>query len=104
TTIHHVPLLMQLVLISFILGFHGFSIQAQVASILAESDIRFYPYFIGRILHALFASILCYFLIQFIFQDVVSLTFKESPQNAIPWEVPWKPFGPIITLITISLA
>lgn len=52
------PLLAKIIIISFILGFNGFSIQAQVASILANTDIRFYPYFMARLLHGIFASIL----------------------------------------------
>src|SRR5690606_14005132 len=51
-------LLQQAILISFILGFNGFSIQAQVASILAKTDISFSPYFFARILHGFIASIL----------------------------------------------
>lgn len=39
------PLLQQAMVTSFILAFSGLSIQAQVASILAETDIRFKPYF-----------------------------------------------------------
>lgn len=45
------------VLTSFVLAFSGFSIQAQVASIIAETDIRFKPFFIARILQGIFAAI-----------------------------------------------
>lgn len=55
-------LLHQAVIVSFILGFNGFSIQAQVASILAKTDIRFAPYFIARILHGILASCLTFLL------------------------------------------
>ena len=48
----------QIAIVSFILGFNGFSVQAQVASIMAKTDIRFTPYFISRILHGVIASIL----------------------------------------------
>jgi nucleoside recognition membrane protein YjiH len=51
-------LLPKVILVSFILGFNGFSIQAQVASILAKTDIRFRPYFFARLLHGIIASIL----------------------------------------------
>ena len=37
-------LLQQAVIVSFILGFSGFCVQAQVAGILAETDIRFKPF------------------------------------------------------------
>src|SRR5699024_12321940 len=51
-------LLPKVVLVNFILVFNGFSVQAQVASIIAKTDIRFKPYLIGRILHGIFASML----------------------------------------------
>ena len=47
---------------SFILAFSGLSIQAQVASILAETDIRFAPFFFARIIHGFIAAILAYLL------------------------------------------
>lgn len=37
-------LLQQAMITSFILAFSGFSVQAQVASILAQTDIRFQPF------------------------------------------------------------
>ncbi|UOQ87579.1 sporulation integral membrane protein YlbJ [Gracilibacillus salinarum] len=50
-------LLIQAIIVSIILAFNGFSVQAQVASILAETDIRFAPYFFARLLHTVIASI-----------------------------------------------
>src|SRR5699024_1238961 len=44
------PLLAQIMMVAFILGFNGFSVQAQVSSIIATTDIRFMPYFLARIL------------------------------------------------------
>ncbi|PKR86945.1 sporulation integral membrane protein YlbJ [Heyndrickxia camelliae] len=55
-------LLQQVVLTSFILGFSGFSIQAQVASILAQTDIRFKPFFIARIMHGFIAAIITFLI------------------------------------------
>lgn len=57
----HAPLLFRAVVTSFVLAFSGFSVQAQVASILADTDIRFKPYFVGRCIHGIFAS--CFTLI-----------------------------------------
>lgn len=51
-------LLHQAIVVSFILAFNGFSVQAQVASILAETDIRFKPFLLARILHGFIAAIL----------------------------------------------
>jgi sporulation integral membrane protein YlbJ len=50
-------LLQQAVITSLILGFNGFSVQAQVASILAQTDIRFKPFFFARILQGVFAGL-----------------------------------------------
>jgi sporulation integral membrane protein YlbJ len=46
----------QVIITSFVLAFSGFSVQAQVASILADTDIRFQPFFIARIFHGCFAA------------------------------------------------
>ncbi|MFP3489981.1 sporulation integral membrane protein YlbJ, partial [Staphylococcus sp. SIMBA_130] len=51
-------LLAQAIVTSFILAFNGFSVQAQVASILADTDIRFKPFFFARLLHGFFAAFL----------------------------------------------
>ncbi|TMW73106.1 sporulation integral membrane protein YlbJ [Alteribacter natronophilus] len=53
-----IPLFFKAVVVSFILGFNGFSVQAQVASILAETDIRFKPFFAARLLHGFCAAVL----------------------------------------------
>lgn len=55
-------LLQQTMVTSFILAFSGLSVQAQVASILAETDIRFAPFFFARIIHGFIAAILAYLL------------------------------------------
>ena len=55
-------LLQQDMVTSFILAFSGLSVQAQVASILAETDIRFAPFFFARIIHGFIAAILAYIL------------------------------------------
>ncbi|HEU5141067.1 MAG TPA: sporulation integral membrane protein YlbJ [Bacillales bacterium] len=49
-------LVFKVVVTSFILAFSGFSVQAQVASILADTDINFKPYFLARFLHGIFAA------------------------------------------------
>lgn len=45
STVEEATLFQQTVMTSFILAFNGFSIQAQVASIIAATDIRFTPFF-----------------------------------------------------------
>ena len=53
-------LMQQVIVVSFLLGFSGFSIQAQVASLLADTDIRFQPFFIGRLLQGFFAAFIAF--------------------------------------------
>ncbi len=55
-------LMHQAIITSVILAFSGFSVQAQVASILAQTDIRFKPFFISRILHSFFAGLYAFLL------------------------------------------
>ncbi len=73
--------LQQAMMTSFILGFSGFSIQAQVASILAQTDIRFKPFFFARIIHGLLA-----FTFTFLLWKPIYIRFysTEQPSNAIP--------------------
>ncbi|HEX6922720.1 MAG TPA: sporulation integral membrane protein YlbJ, partial [Bacillales bacterium] len=49
-------LVFKVMITSFILAFSGFSVQAQVASILADTDINFKPYFLARFLHGIFSA------------------------------------------------
>lgn len=74
--------LLQLTIItSFILAFSGFSVQAQVASILAQTDIRFQPFFIARILHGIFSSLLTVILWKSVYKRFYNF---EQPSHAIP--------------------
>src|SRR5699024_6217908 len=96
-------------MLSFMLGFNGFSIQAQVASILSETDIRFFPYFIGRILHACFASVICYFIYTFMYSSgfvlhLSSPVFMQESHHSFSWIFQWSRFGPIITISSLFVA
>ncbi len=81
-------LLEQAVLVSFVLAFNGFSVQAQVASILAETDIRFKPFLLARIMHGFIAAILTILLWEPLYvkqtsQGKVVETFASHP--SISW-------------------
>ncbi|MFJ7752049.1 sporulation integral membrane protein YlbJ [Peribacillus muralis] len=58
SAVENASLFQQTVMTSFILAFNGFSIQAQVASIIASTDIRFLPFFFARIAHGFLASMI----------------------------------------------
>lgn len=104
-----VPLVVQLATVSFILGFNGFSIQAQVASIIAKTDIRFLPYFFARILHAIIASILTivlyksYFEHRLLVQQEYTPVLKQHGYSYHLLECMFK-IGPIVTVTSIALA
>ena len=54
-----------LTIVSFILGFGGFSVHMQVASILSDSDLSFKTYLLGKLLQGIFASIYTFLLMRF---------------------------------------
>lgn len=74
-------LFQQVVVTSFILAFSGFSVQAQVASILADTDIRFKPFFIARIFHGFFAA---FFTVLFWKPLYENQQLSEKENYAIP--------------------
>src|SRR5690625_7631828 len=56
-----------IIFISFLLGFNGFSIQSQVASMISKTDIRFSRYFYSRLLHGFTAGGLTFVLYHYFF-------------------------------------
>ncbi|WP_419883741.1 sporulation integral membrane protein YlbJ [Peribacillus sp. B-H-3] len=74
-------LMQQAVITSFILAFSGFSVQAQVASILAETDIRFFPFFAGRILQGFIAAFITFLVWKPVYER---LSYMSKPTNAHP--------------------
>ncbi|MFT8320347.1 MAG: sporulation integral membrane protein YlbJ [Bacillus sp. (in: firmicutes)] len=102
----------QAILTSFILGFSGLSVQAQVASILAQTDIRFKPFFFARILQASFASLytfLCWniFTTHFMSNEKPAIVIPDFIQEKATWAeeifVKFTEAGPMITIIGLSL-
>ncbi|MDP4085706.1 MAG: sporulation integral membrane protein YlbJ [Bacillota bacterium] len=108
--VQNVSLLHQVMVTSFILAFAGFSVQAQVASILATTDIRFQPFFIGRFMQGIFASFFAYLLWNPLSKHIIS---QNHPIDSIPVNVIGKhswlltlysntiEAGPLITIISL---
>ncbi|MEK4148501.1 sporulation integral membrane protein YlbJ [Robertmurraya sp. FSL W8-0741] len=108
--VENVTLLQQAIIASVILAFSGLSVQAQVASILAQTDIKFKPFFIARIFHSVFAGFYTWLLWNPLYE-------KLNPQNPDSQTVPvalidegkWafdtlkliSDTGPILTLISL---
>ncbi|GEN86606.1 sporulation integral membrane protein YlbJ [Oceanobacillus sp. FSL W8-0428] len=104
-------LLQKAILISFILGFNGLSIQAQVASILAKTDIRFYPYFLARLLHGTIAVILTILLYKPLYLDRIVINSNEIPAATMQDSSIWmntyfflQSIGPSITILSLAAA
>jgi len=55
-------LLIKSILITFFISFGGFSVHAQVLSIISEEKIKYKYFFIARIMHTLIATILVFIL------------------------------------------
>lgn len=101
-------LLQQTMLVSFILAFGGFSIHAQVASILAATDIRFKPFIIARVIHGFFAMLITYILWEPIYKNKVEPSFSESFPVFQMFEQPGLlqtllDFGPLLTILSLVL-
>lgn len=79
--IQEATLMEQAIVTSLILGFSGLSIHAQVASILAQTDIRFKPFFFARIMQGIFSAFYTFLLWKPIYEDFYN---NEQPSNAIP--------------------
>ena len=107
------PLMQQVMLVAFILGFGGFSIQAQVTSILSDVRLSVKPFFIGRLLQGIFAAIIVIFLFRiFPIQSNASkreafLTtlapIKESYHQLQLHSTDYLQIGSLITLITLMI-
>lgn len=100
-------LLHKVIITSFILAFNGFSVQAQVASILAETDIRFKPYFFARILHGIFAALFVFLLWDPLYENhsrsIPAFIQTESQAYFLSgWELILN-IGPSITLFSLLL-
>jgi sporulation integral membrane protein YlbJ len=105
-------LLQQSIVTGFILAFGGFSVQAQVASILAQTDIRFKPFFFARILHGIFASLVTLLIWKPIYLNWLQHGKSTAPafsmeQHSKNW---WESFasgslhyGPLVTIGALAL-
>ncbi|GAB3068070.1 sporulation integral membrane protein YlbJ [Virgibacillus ainsalahensis] len=104
-------LLPKAILVSFILGFNGFSVQAQVASILSGTDIRFSPYFFARLLHGFIASILTLFLYKPLYLDkrvfdmeILSVAQMGTQDNWLRLFETMNQTGPLVTIFFLGVA
>ncbi|WP_071395450.1 sporulation integral membrane protein YlbJ [Bacillus tuaregi] len=110
--IQEATLMEQAIITSLILGFCGFSVQAQVASILAQTDINFKPFFFARIIHGCIAAFYTWILWGPIYERFYG---HEQPSNTIPVILldkesslymilaQWTKFGSLFTISMLAL-
>ncbi|MGE7649388.1 sporulation integral membrane protein YlbJ [Peribacillus frigoritolerans] len=110
STVEEATLFQQTVMTSFILAFNGFSIQAQVASIIAATDIRFTPFFLARIAHGLLASIITILLWEPFYKgkmysgsSINAFPVSGSGEHANSLYQSMLDIGPILTLVFLIL-
>ena len=58
----NISLKLKSVLIGMILSFGGISVHMQIKSIISNTDIKYYPYLVARILHSSITGLLIYYL------------------------------------------
>ncbi|WP_148347893.1 sporulation integral membrane protein YlbJ [Bacillus rubiinfantis] len=112
SSVQEATLMQQAIITSFILGFSGFCVQAQVASILAQADIRFKPFFIARIMQGIFASFFTLILWKPIY---IGLNNQAQQTDTLPVsmfsEGSWLhivfhkmlEFGPVLTIFSLAV-
>jgi len=106
-------LLNQIMITSFILGFSGLSVQAQVASILAETKIGFKPFFVGRIFQGFLAAFFTFLLWKPLYinieatierGNIIAVLAKPTTHSWLfsIWNV-FLETGPILTIMSLLL-
>ncbi len=71
-------LLQQLMAVSVILAWSGFSIQAQIASMVSDTDIRLFPFFVARVFHACLATIYTVILFRVFNLDSMPVSYSST--------------------------
>lgn len=95
----------QIGIITFLLGFGGLSVFAQVASFTATTDLRFLPFVLGRILHAFLAFLLSQILLRLSFIPTMALPTSLTAGTelwllSLKWSFSY--FGLSILLLLLS--
>jgi sporulation integral membrane protein YlbJ len=62
-----VPLIQQVTAVGMILAWSGLSVHAQAANMIADTDIRMFPYVIARIIHTILAGLYTFLFCKFAF-------------------------------------
>lgn len=77
-----VPLIYKTVMISFMIGFGGLSVNAQVMSIIAETDLKFSVYLVFKVIQGIAASLYTYILVV-CFSDLQVFNLYSAVDEAV---------------------
>ena len=66
-SLEDIPLKIKCTLSVIILSFGGFSVHMQIMSILSETNIKYFPFFCARVMHAFISGLLIYLIFDFCF-------------------------------------
>ncbi len=97
-------LLIKVGLVAFLLGFSGLSIQSQVASLIAKTDLSFKPFFYSRIAHGFFsgALVLLFWKPYQAINPIVVTTWTHSTKSLNSIFL-FSKIGPLFTLFVLIL-
>lgn len=68
-------MIVKLVVVSFLIGWSGFSIHSQAASIISKTDINIKKYLYAKLFHGIFSSVYTYLFLIFVFKDYAISSF-----------------------------
>lgn len=92
------PLIQQLMATEVILAWNGVAVQAQIAGMITESDLRIFPYLLTRYLQIPLAVSLTYLLFLSPFQNIF------TQKSTLTWPaLMWLIFILAVTIISLSL-
>lgn len=77
-----IPLIYKTIMVSFMIGFGGLSVNAQVMSIIAETDLKFSIYFFFKLIQGIAASMYSYILIKW-FSDMQVFNLYDMAESSI---------------------
>lgn len=78
-------LLDRLVAASFVIGWSGFSVHAQVAAMLHGTDVRMAPYILARLVHGVLAALLTWVLYPLLGDTALQSTSAAALMYSVPY-------------------
>ncbi len=92
-------------LVAFILGFGGFSVHMQVASILSETNLSMKPYLLGKLIQGIFASLYTFLILKYTnFLNLETVTaFSYYTSTPIILNESYNLFRTIVTITFIGI-